>query len=114
MGNLTKPDNQLYRRVAEILEQARGRVARTVNTAMVQTYWLIGREIVQVEQRGARRAEYGEELIARLAKRLSSRYGNGFSVPSLRRMRQFYAVFPAGSALAPKKRSTALSVSHAN
>jgi len=112
MGNLTKPDDQLYRRVAEILEQARGRVARTVNTAMVQTYWLIGREIVQVEQRGARRAEYGDELVQRLAARLTRKYGSGFSAPSLHRMRQFYAVFPSGSALAPrKKRSTASSES---
>ncbi len=112
MGNLIRPDDQLYRRVAEILEQARGRVARTVNTAMVQTYWLIGREIVQVEQRGARRAEYGDELMQRLATRLTRRYGAGFSVAGLRRMRQFFASYPNGSALSRgKKRSTALSES---
>lgn len=108
MGNLTTPTDQLYRRVASILEQARSRVARTVNTAMVHTYWLIGREIVLVEQRGLVRAEYGEEQMKQLSRRLTEHYGTGFSAPSLHRMRQFYTVFPSGSALAPKKLSTAL------
>jgi predicted nuclease of restriction endonuclease-like (RecB) superfamily len=97
-------DDQLYQKVAEILEQARGQVARTVNTAMVQAYWLIGREIVEVEQAGEQRAGYGDELIRRLAARLTSIYGQGFSAPNLRRMRQFYLVFPKGSAL-PEIRS---------
>jgi len=100
---MTKPgggsDELLYGRVAQILEQARGHVARTVNTAMVQTYWLIGREIVEVEQGGEQRAGYGEEIIARLAVRLKAAYGRGFSAPNLRNMRQFHLAFSNGSAL---------------
>src|SRR5437870_475875 len=107
MGNLLKTNDQLYRRVAEILEQARGRVARTVNTAMVHTYWLIGQEICEVEL-GGQRAEYGEAQMGRLAARLTRAYGDGFSLAGLKRMRQFYGAFPNGSALAPKKSSTLL------
>jgi predicted nuclease of restriction endonuclease-like (RecB) superfamily len=92
-------DDLLYRRVAEILEQARGQVARTVNTAMVQAYWLIGREIVEVEQAGATRAGYGEEILRNLARHLADRFGKGFSLANLKRMRQFYLAFPNGSAL---------------
>ncbi|HWO24271.1 MAG TPA: PDDEXK nuclease domain-containing protein [Kofleriaceae bacterium] len=97
-------DEQLFERVAQILEQARGQIARTINTAMVQAYWLVGREIVEVEQAGEQRAGYGDELIQRLAARLTGIYGQGFSAPNLRRMRQFYLVFPKGSAL-PEIRS---------
>lgn len=92
-------DDRLYERIAQILEQARGQVARTVNTAMVHAYWRVGREIVEVEQAGEQRASYGEELIARLSTRLRAAYGKGFSVPNLRKMRQFYLAFPRGSAV---------------
>jgi len=92
-------EDQLYGRVAEILEQARGQVARTINTAMVQAYWLIGREIVEVEQAGATRAGYGAELIARLSKRLRARFGEGFGVRTLELVRRFYVAFPNGSAI---------------
>lgn len=90
-------EEQLYERVADILEQARGQVARTVNTAMVNAYWLVGREIVQVEQHGQERASYGESVISRLAARLQRRFGRGFSAQNLWRMRQFFVAFPNGS-----------------
>jgi predicted nuclease of restriction endonuclease-like (RecB) superfamily len=92
-------DDQLYERVAQILEQTRGQVARAVNTAMVQAYWLIGREIVEVEQVGERRAGYGEEVLQRLSARLMRAFGKGFSVQNLRSMRQFFLAFPTGSML---------------
>ena len=66
---------------------------------MVQAYWLVGREIVEVEQAGEQRAGYGEELIERLSRRLRRVFGRGFSAPNLRFMRQFYLAFPNGSAL---------------
>jgi predicted nuclease of restriction endonuclease-like (RecB) superfamily len=93
------PEQDLYKRVAAILEEARSRVARTVNTAMVHAYWFIGREIVEVEQRGQSRAGYGDELLKRLAAKLGKRFGKGFTPTSLKRMRQFYRAFPRGSAL---------------
>jgi predicted nuclease of restriction endonuclease-like (RecB) superfamily len=92
-------DDGLYERVAQILEQARGQVARSVNTAMVQAYWLIGREIVEVEQAGEQRAGYGQNVIERLSARLKRSFGKGFSVQNLGYMRQFYLTFPQGSAL---------------
>lgn len=91
--------DRLFERVAQIVEQARGQVARTVNTAMVQSYWLIGREIVEVEQAGEQRAGYGENLIKRLSARLKRSFGKGFSVQNLSSMRYFYLAFPTGSAL---------------
>lgn len=92
-------ERDLYERVAAILEETRGRVVRTVNTAMVHAYWHIGREIVQVEQLGKSRAAYREELIDGLSKRLVKQFGQGFSARSLRRMRQFFLTYPEGSLL---------------
>jgi DUF1016 N-terminal domain len=65
----------LLARVLEIVEAARGHAARSVNSAMVHAYWMIGREIVVVEQAGAGRAGYGDEIIERLAERLTQRLG---------------------------------------
>ncbi len=94
-----KGDHAIFERVAAIIEEARGQVVRTVNTAMVHAYWFIGREIVEAEQLGAKRALYGERLIEELAGRLSAQFGKGFTASSLKRMRQFYLAFPTGSAL---------------
>ncbi|HTB29383.1 MAG TPA: DUF1016 N-terminal domain-containing protein [Steroidobacteraceae bacterium] len=71
------PEERLYDRVAAILDDARARVARTVNTAMVHAYWSIGREIVETEQHGKERAGYGEAVIERLAAKLTRRFGKG-------------------------------------
>ena len=62
-------------RVRTILTEARAAMARTVNTEMVRAYWLIGREIVEGEQRGQARAGYGEELIEQLSARLQAEFG---------------------------------------
>jgi hypothetical protein len=97
----------LFDRVAEILDAARTHVSRTVNTTMVQAYWLIGREIVEVEQGGAARASYGDELVQRLASRMTARYGRGFTASSIKRMRQFYQAFPNGSRM-PEVDSTSM------
>ncbi len=96
------PEERLYERIAAVLDEARSRVARTVNTAMVHAYWFVGREIVEVEQRGQSRAEYGNELLKKLAMKLKKRFGKGFNLTSLKRMRQFYRAFPEGSALPVK------------
>lgn len=94
---VARAEEQLFSRVIDIIEGARGHVLRSVNTTMVQAYWLIGREIVEVEQQGARRAGYGDELIERLAGRVAHQLGKGFGPRTLRRTRQFYLSFPKGS-----------------
>lgn len=81
--------------VVDLLEAARRTAARSVNTLMTATYWEIGRRIVEFEMQGAPRAEYGEQLLGRLARDLTSRFGRGFSRPNLTRARQFYLAYPA-------------------
>lgn len=85
--------DDLFNRIASILETARGQIVRTVNTATVTSYWHVGRELVEALQQGDERAEYGKALIDRLAKRLTERYGKGFSVTNLRYFRQFYLAY---------------------
>ena len=84
----------LYGRVREILDAARANIARTVNTTQAVANWLIGREIVEEEQRGKKRADYGQQLVAQLSESLTTAYGRGWSVQSLFYMRQFYLSYP--------------------
>jgi hypothetical protein len=83
----------LVGRIVSILDDARGRVVRVVNHAMVSAYWHIGREIVEALQSGNQRAAYGKELIERLAEQLTGRYGQGFSATNLGYFRQFYLAY---------------------
>ena len=76
--------------VAGLLETARRAAARSVNAVMTATYWQIGRRLVEVEQQGQDRAEYGEKLIERLSQDLTARFGRGFGRRNLEQMRQFY------------------------
>jgi len=90
-----KPDrDQLFNRIVSILEEARANVAQSVNTNMVVAYWLIGHEIVQELQQGEGRAEYGKRTIESLSKKLTKRFGSGFSEQSLQNFRRFYKVYP--------------------
>ncbi len=68
-------EDTLYERIACIIDAARTHVARSVNTAMAHAYWLIGREIIEVEQAGEARAGYGEQVLDRLAARLRKAFG---------------------------------------
>ncbi|MCG8420647.1 MAG: DUF1016 N-terminal domain-containing protein [Proteobacteria bacterium] len=113
MSDLSHEQEGLYKRVATIIEAARTQVARTVNSAMVHAHWLIGREIVEVQQCEQARAGYGEQLVRTLASRLTKHYGRGFSYSSVKRMKQFYLTFPRGSAITiadNEKGSTLLSL----
>jgi predicted nuclease of restriction endonuclease-like (RecB) superfamily len=84
-----------YTRICDILTAARTSVARTVNTAQVLSNWLIGREIIEAEQQGKQRADYGENLLKNLAQQLKQDFGSGYSYSNLRYMRQFYLEFPS-------------------
>ena len=90
----TRNYGNLFDRIAEILNEARSKAVREINRAQVLAYWEIGREIVEFEQKGKARAEYGEELIIRLSKDLTEKFGRGFSEINLRNMRRFYLEFP--------------------
>ncbi len=81
--------------IAGLLEEARRPSARAVNALMTATYWEIGRRIVEFEQGGKRRVEYGKGLIERLAKDLTRRFTRGFSRQNLWQMRAFYLAWPA-------------------
>jgi predicted nuclease of restriction endonuclease-like (RecB) superfamily len=89
----TSPD-MFYDRIRDILESARTSVVRTVNTAQVLSNWLIGRAIVEEEQQGQTRADYGENLLKNLAQKLKQDFGKGYSYSNLKFIRQFYLAFP--------------------
>ena len=87
-------DSQFFAEIAELLKAARGHAYRAVNSVMVETYWHIGRRIVEQEQKGKNRADYGDKLIEGLSRYLTDIFGKGFSGANLRNMRQFYVNFP--------------------
>lgn len=92
----------LYGSVREILSNARRRAYTAVNFAMVESYWLIGQQIVEHEQQGAERADYGKGLLRELAARLTAEFGKGFDERELRKMRQFYQEFKIRDTLRPE------------
>lgn len=87
-------DNLLYQRIKEVLEHARQNISHTVNTTVVHAYWQVGKYIVEYEQQGNVRAEYGKGVIDNLSKLLTTEFGSGFTATNLKMMRQFYLAFP--------------------
>jgi len=90
---------KLLSEVAGLLHEARRTSVRAVNAAMTAVYWQIGRHIVEFEQRGARRAEYGDRLLQRLALDLTVRFGRGFSQPNLHKFKQFFLAYRSAKIL---------------
>ena len=88
------PAVNLYQDIRDILLSARAQVRQAVNTTMVQAYWQVGRLIVEDEQGGEKRAEYGKRVLSDLSRRLTADFGKGFSAKSLWNYRQFYLEFP--------------------
>ena len=88
------PYSTLVTDLASLIDQGRKTAVRYVNTALVATCWFIGRRIVEYEQKGKRRAEYGEELILKLSRDLNKKYRRGFSPDNLEAMRSFYLNYP--------------------
>lgn len=89
----------LYAQVRAILDNARNRAARSVNSEMVHAYWQIGLAIVEHEQAGKERADYGARLLESLAERMKADEVNGLTLTNLKYMRQFFLLFPKGHAL---------------
>ncbi len=90
-----------YNDICAILQEARKKTYKFVNSAMVETYWLIGKRIVLEEQKGKDRADYGANLIKNLSIALNADFGKGFSVANLWNFPQFYLVY-----FLPMKNST--------
>lgn len=88
--------------IRELISSARAQVQRSVNNAMVQTYWHIGRLIAEDELQGQQRASYGKQQFAQLAGTLSKEFGKGFDISNLRNMCKFYQTFPIQDALRPE------------
>jgi predicted nuclease of restriction endonuclease-like (RecB) superfamily len=93
------PAAECLARIRDVLRTARHHALMSVNAAMVQAYWHVGREIVEEEQRGKDRAVYGSRLIEDLARDLTTEFGKGFGARSLWFMRDFYVAFPILNAL---------------
>ena len=105
-NNLQNTD--LLKKAIELLHSARQQVVRQVNLTMVQTYFEIGRMIVEEEQQGKDRAEYGKNLLKELSKVLTKEFGKGFSVDNLENMRRFYLIYGKSETLS-RISSTAIS-----
>lgn len=94
--------NALFQEIRIILQKARQQAVTAVNSAMVFAYWEIGKRIVDEEQKGSERAEYGTYLLRELAKNLSDDFGKSFDARELRRIRQFYLSFPIRDTVRPE------------
>lgn len=90
---LSNNRNKLFVRVSRIIESTRGTIARAINTEMVSAYWLIGKEVINEEQKGKARAEYGKKLVENLSQQLTEKYGAGWSASHLWHVRQFYLLY---------------------
>lgn len=84
---------ELLKNICALIEEGRRTAGRQINVTLTATYWLVGMSIVEYEQGGKKRAAYGEETLKRLAGELAKRYGNGFSFPQLKNIRQFYLTY---------------------
>ena len=94
MTSIAESYSNIRAGIVELLKAARSAAARNVNSIMTAVYWDIGRRIVESEQAGAVRANYGDELIKQLANDLSAQFGRGFGVVNLSHMRRFFLAWP--------------------
>jgi len=85
---------ELLQNITDIFAKGRHRAFVSVNSILVETYWRIGKEIVEFEQHGRQRADYGTELLNHIARDLNERHGKGFSRSNVYVMRQFYIKYP--------------------
>ena len=98
-NNELVPYEDIYSKIKETLLSSRNQAYTAVNFAMVQAYWQIGRIIVEHEQGGNMRADYGKSVLQELSARLTEDFGKGFSVRTLQQMKKFYVMFPNTNAL---------------
>ncbi|MEW4923664.1 PDDEXK nuclease domain-containing protein [Algibacter sp. 2305UL17-15] len=111
MSNKNSLNKKFFSQIVDLLQSARNKVVRTVNQTMVLTYFEIGRMLVEEEQGGKERAEYGKELLKGLSRVLTQEFGKGFSVKNLERMRTFYQIYGKSSTLLSKSENLKNTVS---
>lgn len=99
--------DELLRRVGDVIQKGRNSIATAVNNAIVQSYWEIGQYIVEYEQKGHAKAEYGSDVLNRLSRDMTDRFGKGFSRSNVFYMRKIYSIYPQ-----LQQRSSILSWSH--
>jgi len=109
MSRLSINEDGFYSRILELLKPARKTVVQSVNKTIVDTYFEIGRLIVEEEQNGKAKAEYGQNLISELSQKLTTEFGKGFSTTNLKQMRTFYLTYSKGQTVSDEFR---LSWSH--
>lgn len=97
-----KEYSSLISSIGNLLRDARKKVFYQINQTLVQTYWKIGQRILEFEQRGKTRANYGEKLLEKLSLDLTNQFGKGFSRDNLEKMRKFYLLFPKSETLSRK------------
>jgi hypothetical protein len=90
---MKKKNNDLYKSIKGLIEEARTKIVRNVNSILVYTHFEIGRMIVEDEQKGKQRAGYAEKTLAQLSNDLAAEYGSGYSRSNLEYMRKFYLVY---------------------
>ena len=95
----TEQVEQVYTEIKGVIESARTKIFKAANVSMVQSYWEIGRLLVEVEQKGEDRAVYGKKIVEVLSTRLQAQYGKGYTEANLRYMRMFYRLFAIRHAL---------------
>ncbi len=95
-------ESSFYNEIKELLQNAKNRVYSTINTTMTQTYWQIGKRIVEEEQEGEGRAKYGKALLKNLSVELTQEFGKGYSVDNLENMRKFYIAFSKSETVSRK------------
>ncbi len=93
---------QIISDIQHIVRQAQDKAYRSINQAMVQAYWRVGRRIVEEEQQGISKAAYGKEVLKTLSMALQQEFGKGFSVDNLENMRRFYLAYPNSETLSRK------------
>lgn len=93
MNDIQKREDALFEQISKLIEVSRKQVKTAINTAMVYTYYSIGRYIVEDEQNGDNRATYGKKVLKQLSEKLSAKYGNGWTVDTLKRCRFFYKAY---------------------
>lgn len=109
VNKLQTHESDFYSKISDLLRSARETVVKSVNKTIVLTYFEIGKIIVEEEQKGKSQAEYGQNLILELSRKLTTEFGKGFSATNLKQMRTFYLVYSKGQTVSDEFR---LSWSH--